>query len=131
MPTVQKSEMSELLDSLTTLTGSNIPAKAMQREVMRVAREALQLHNALQADNARLRAIVDKLPKTADGVPVVPGMEVWAKKNPSDSTVQSFIVCQDSVWASRFGGMSRAGAWLISKCYSTREAAEAAGKDES
>ena len=25
----------------------------------------------------RLRAIVDKLPKTADGVPITPGMDVW------------------------------------------------------
>lgn len=30
----------------------------------------------LRADNARLQAIVDKLPKTADGVAILPGMEV-------------------------------------------------------
>ena len=29
------------------------------------------------AEIERLKAIVDKLPKTADGVPVVPGMRVW------------------------------------------------------
>lgn len=29
-----------------------------------------------QADNARLRAIVDRLPRTADGVPIVPGQTV-------------------------------------------------------
>ena len=29
------------------------------------------------AEITRLRAIVDKLPKTADGVPITPGMEVW------------------------------------------------------
>ena len=28
-------------------------------------------------ENARLQAIVAKLPITADGVPAVPGMEVW------------------------------------------------------
>jgi hypothetical protein len=29
------------------------------------------------AEIARLHAIVDQLPKTRDGVPVVPGMNVW------------------------------------------------------
>ena len=33
--------------------------------------------SALKRDNERLRAIVDKLPKTADGVPVVPGMRTF------------------------------------------------------
>lgn len=31
----------------------------------------------LQAENARLRGIVEQLPETRDGVEVVPGMEVW------------------------------------------------------
>jgi hypothetical protein len=32
---------------------------------------------AMQADRDRLAGIVEKLPKTADGVPIVPGDEVW------------------------------------------------------
>ena len=39
------------------------------------------------AEINRLRAIVDKLPKTADGVPVVPGMEVWVLADPVASGV--------------------------------------------
>ena len=64
-------------------------------------------------ENERLRAIADKLPQTADGVSVVPGLDtVWitwseeAKQTPCT--------------------------WRLMhlrghRCYSTREAAEAAG----
>lgn len=36
----------------------------------------------LTAENAKLRAAVEKLPKTADGVPVVPGMELTSTECP-------------------------------------------------
>ncbi len=35
-----------------------------------------ELPEVLVAEIERLRAIVEKLPKTADGVPIVPGMEL-------------------------------------------------------
>lgn len=35
----------------------------------------------LEAENASLRAIVAKLPKTADGVPVTPGMTLYLFSN--------------------------------------------------
>uniref|UniRef100_A0A6H1ZYX8 Uncharacterized protein n=1 Tax=viral metagenome TaxID=1070528 RepID=A0A6H1ZYX8_9ZZZZ len=73
------------------------------------------------AEVERLQAIVDKLPKTADGVSVVPGKdEVWLLGNPP--------TC-----CSVFSNHSGAGEWVhtsnIQHSYSTREAAEAAGKD--
>ncbi len=69
-------------------------------------------------------AIVAKLPKTADGVPIVPGMKVYQ----TDPTgyVQGYDVgvnqaADDSSWPSP--------AYLTySQCYSTREAAEAAAE---
>ena len=38
---------------------------------------ALNEIDTLRAEITRLRAIVERLPKTADGVPVTPGMLVW------------------------------------------------------
>jgi len=75
----------------------------------------------------RLRAIVDKLPKTADGVPVVPGMTLWD----SIWLGRPFGVQQLSVFcpnASRSEWMCNEGEVDVSQCYSTRAAAEAAGE---
>ena len=60
----------------------------------------------------RLQAIVDRLPKTADGVPIVPGMEVWSWMG--DAGLMSTEI-------TRIGK----GGWFAA-CYSTREAAEKA-----
>ena len=66
----------------------------------------------------RLRAIVDKLPKTADGVPVVPGLDnVWVKNGPNVRPSESM-----TTW--RLLQVRR------SYCYSTREAAEAAKQEQ-
>jgi hypothetical protein len=72
-----------------------------------------------EAEIERLRAIVDRLPKTKDGVPIIP--------------------CVDSVWHPDFTGSGTAkecgrAYWAcymrkIDECYSTREAAEAARRE--
>lgn len=50
-------------------------AASLGAEINRLAAE-----NAAQArEIERLREIVDRLPKTADGVPIVPGMEVYVE----------------------------------------------------
>ena len=67
------------------------------------------------AELRRLRAIVDKLPVTADGVPVYHGMKAWYPGDNESGTV-TFHVCAE-------GGFS-----AIAACYSTREAADAARK---
>jgi hypothetical protein len=58
----------------------------------------------------QLREIVDRLPKTADGVPIFPYDEVWTwfpdKDEPETVTI------------------TRTRAGVYSGCYSTREAAE-------
>jgi hypothetical protein len=73
-----------------------------------------------------LQDIVDKLPQTADGVPVVPGMKVYAK----DPTgyIQGYDVGTNSA---RTDSSIPEPTYLQYNwhCYSTREAAEAAGKD--
>lgn len=88
----------------------------------------------------RLQVIVDKLPKTKDGVPIIPGMTLW------DKNLMSFKVKWVSIemghMEPEFEGDDRPlhtnlpngllsmayedrnGRFLWWKCYSTREAAE-------
>jgi hypothetical protein len=80
-----------------------------------------------------LRAIVDRLPKTADGVLVVPTVDCVFDIN-GDATMQfvyaafSWLTGHDKKeWCAKYSsGQYR----LVSRCYSTREAAEAAVKEQ-
>ena len=83
-----------------------------------------------EAEIERLREIVDRLPKTADGVPITPWMNLyapnvdydfWALAIVSDSD-RPQIECRD-VRGVEFG-------MCASLCYSTREAAEAEKENE-
>ena len=71
-----------------------------------------------------LQAIVDKLPKTADGVPVVPGMELWHhcqyKKEVRSVTISTDYSYMPSDGRSQLN-IQHVGP---SACHSTREAAE-------
>jgi len=73
---------------------------------------------------AELEAIVDRLPKTADGVPVTPGMEVWTDywSGPQHGIVRRLNVQleEGSCWAD-----DEADEAML---YTTREAAEVARK---
>lgn len=88
-----------------------------------------------------LRAIIDKLPKTADGVPRIPRSDhpsepdaVWAwikwpNKNEHRLCEGLVLNAQDDgeqveFWGGRFAYEYR----RVDQCYSTREAAEAAAK---
>jgi hypothetical protein len=146
-PTVKTSAMSNLLDSLTVTLGGNYPSQFVRTEVMRVVREALKLHNATEAERDELarrlaeaearaeaaEAVVAKLPKTADGVPVVPGQTVFANW-PHGPTVRCYAKHEahgpDMVvfgeGSTVVNGLSCGIRVFVSDCYSTREAAEAA-----
>lgn len=69
----------------------------------------------------RLRTIVDKLPKTTDGIPMVPGMNIWlkTKKTPKKHQVRS-------VGAHYCDLKEKPSGCFITSSYSTYEAAEAA-----
>ncbi len=89
----------------------------------------------------RLQAIVDKLPKTADGVPVVLLMNLWCRKQyaqciqwvgigvigmeTNEEDADGGEYCERATLAVRDG---RGHEWYVESdvCYSTREAAEAA-----
>lgn len=97
-------------------------AKAtIDREVMPSKYVAHEHYEQLETEIARLREIVDKLPKTADGVPVVPGMKVYYAIVKEDLRVRD-------IYASRINSSSPTRFSCWSSIYSTREAAEAAAK---
>lgn len=77
---------------------------------------------ALRAEIARLQAVVDKLPKTADLVPIVPGMKLWmpGRCGPATATLRGQFEAYP-IYAEGWG-MNVAGGAV----YSTREAADVA-----
>ena len=81
---------------------------------------------------ARLQAIVDKLPKTADGVPVVPGMRLYPL-HPIDleAHIEDYGTVTVALWDENSGVHLIHGydSFRVGNCYSTKEAAEA-GEDE-
>lgn len=80
------------------------------------------------AEIERLRSIVDSLPKTADGVPIIPGMTLWlVVYNALGQQVYEAVpdVVVEGEYVRTWFGAIRSD-----RCYSTREAAEAA-RDES
>ncbi len=88
-----------------------------------------------QVENERLRGIVDKLPKTADEVPMVPGMRVY--HCPDDcghlvlnGTRREFCTGRYCTDIDGEGNIVHALRELVD-CYSTREAAEAAKNEKS
>jgi hypothetical protein len=89
--------------------------RAAAREI-----KLLQFENKLlRFENERLR---DELPKTADGVVVVPGMSVW-RISQSGCTNHHEVL---EITGRRSARISHHNTWPIDCCYSTREAAEAA-----
>jgi len=68
----------------------------------------------------RLQAIVAKLPKTADGVPIVPGMKVWH--------MNQFGEIAEAEVEIRFYG-DPLDIVTEQRCYSTRQKAEQAGEE--
>lgn len=77
----------------------------------------------VRAERDRLQAIVDLMPKTADGVPVVPGMMLYYPVRGHTGVIQDeALVGIPTDWDE---------AWTdCDECYSTKEAAEAAAKDK-
>ncbi len=89
------------------------------------------LQREAKAENARLKAIVDMLPKTADGVPVVPGMAIWCERGhlAGASLDEGLVFCDgDGCFESGDAilGAVGPGQYEFRDCYSTRELAEKA-----
>lgn len=89
--------------------------------------------SALKVENMGLRAIVDRLPKTADGFPVVPGMTVFIPHpRPSNLITEREVVAPYGSVACLTKEPAHSGCCESTahrqarECYSTREAALAA-----
>lgn len=108
----------------------------------------------LQAKVAALEAVVARLPRTADGVPVIPGVDHvfhpdWHLPSPlevcpnddeftykHEELLRKRLCWTEGVeapdylviglYSERDTGYWEDGQWLVSECYSTRAAAEAA-----
>ena len=121
--------------ALDTGTTNMTAAKLMAKEILRLERE-----------NEKLQAIVDKLPKTADGVPMVPELRVfWLSDNP-ESLSKGGVVHSIEVWEPREGMLRGLHRTVIARkfepingdedcsldsvgLFSTRKAAENARKE--
>lgn len=91
----------------------------------------------LRKDIVERDAIIAKLPKTEDGVPITPGMKVWLPDEGAGPD-EGFVSCdyisdvRDTGqvklrWTSSgYGGTPPCNWPLSSECYSTKAAAEAA-----
>ena len=86
-----------------------------------------------KAENMRLRAIVDRLPKTVDGMPIVPGMTVFIPHpRPSNLITEREVLAPYGTLACLTKEPAHSGCCestahrLARECYSTREAALAA-----
>ena len=94
-------------------------------------RERKTVADAIAAHNkaARAVAIVERLPKTADGVPIVPGMKVYVSVPPFHEEVAD-VVPMKSLSANKVVKTTLRSGWLeehkAGDCYSTPEAAKAA-----
>ena len=87
----------------------------------------IDLIETLQQRVADLEAIVAKLPVTADGVPVVPGMSVWYP-SPYDGEIYECrnVLRPSATYFPKDGRCQVSTQFIgVSRCYSTREAAEA------
>lgn len=96
--------------------------------------------DALKAKILQLQAIVDRLPKTADGVPVAPGMMVWTPDDLDDPSLVTGVTnfnasgCDcDGDGEESYHNAGDDCHWKCDRsnpaneCYSTRAAAQAAG----
>ena len=86
----------------------------------------------LEAENKRLAAIVDRLPKTTDGVPITPGMTVWTYNPGYEEEILSYIVARIALcdkgdwWIADKTADTWQGGMEPDECYSTEQAAREA-----
>jgi len=99
-------------------------------DAVNFARHFRSERDEARAEIERLQAIVERLPKTADGVPVYPGMQVWYHSEclPGSVTGPWVVVhFNDAISVALRQSPGVMTSRLLRRSFSTREAAEAAG----
>ena len=83
--------------------------------------DANQTIRELREKLAKANAIIDKLPKTADGVPIVPGMRLYSERHQAwGGGIGSYVVA--SLQTTSTSDLD----WIDGRLYSTEAAALAA-----
>lgn len=112
------------------LASALVSAQRRIQELERGCKERRKDYEELKAENARLREIVERLPKTADGVPATPGTRlypmypVYDDEHPDYDDAARLEYCISDPLSGEF--IREHDGLEIDTCYSTREAAEAA-----
>ena len=119
------------LQTLVKLSSLSKTQLARVRELNNMFHLEHEDHPVLLAKIKSLQAVVKQLPKTADGVPVAPGMKVFYR-HAVGGTIYSDVIAdltpystdpESSIWAG--------GEIGVDQCYSTEAAARAAGEEGS
>jgi len=111
------------------------PAEGITEDHWRIGFAAWAFE-ALQSENQQLQSIVDRLPKSVDGVPIVNGMTVWTwsrgeTPKPAPIRQKRLLYCWGD-WCDVQTGYVAATRNSVPLCcvYSTREAAEKASVEK-
>ena len=124
-----ESENERLREELGNMNDANAECYHQQAEIERLTAIVEDRNEAIvlfQDVVETQRDIIAKLPKTADGVPVMPGDDVWVGPSSPHCCFVNGIMPGDVVRLD-FHGHSYATVVGKKDTYSTREAAEAAG----
>jgi hypothetical protein len=114
------SDINKDIESIRFLHTKMIAGETVGANMMQLIGQAGRVVGELE----RLRAIVDRLPVTADGVPVAPGMTIYEPASKYGAPVEPFVA--NAVYAFTDAPLHN----IYRECYSTREAAEAAAKEK-
>lgn len=124
--------IARLLATIDAERAARVAAEAKLPVAMKIGTEDMEALTAdrdrLARENADLRAVVERLPKTADGVPVTPGQLIWPRSDimqPEDEEGTA-VKCRWYICDPLGGELIEDDELDLSKCYSTRAAAEAA-----
>lgn len=107
--------------------GQDQDPEAMERIEWHV-NELVRWCRGLNGELKRQAAVVEKLPRTADGVPVAPGDTVFYDWGISSSVEYRLAGYEwnGEFWTVHFAGGGFSTGWKWTQTYSNREAAEAA-----
>lgn len=118
-------ERARLLDEIDLLRAELESAQAELNEAGHEINRHLKLLVESRQETVRLQAIVDRLPKTEDRVPIYPGLEVFTTYDSGPILVEAFHRCYSNrVWLID----TDRGPRMASECWSSREAEEKARK---
>lgn len=119
-----KAEQQQALIRFAVIVGGVVPGDG----ILDTAKNLVEQLSTVTSERDAAVKVIERLPKTADGVPITPGMSVHIHEhvNGNPTTAQVWVN------AIRFNAESVETSWgktLPSRCYSTREAALASLKE--